>query len=368
MDSVIDVDDQTVEVDIENLLSEEREAIFSIARSDASLSGSSSHFDQTEEIDLLPEFLNSNNDDMDFLGFHENFVDEESLDLCSYLGKSMNCPVVKKNEVSNGSGRTQGMTDLELLQQRQEELKMKNAIKTHVLVPVSHLNSNPGAKMLKTADGEAQCMSKNAVAARENRMKKKQYLSHLEKTVKALRDENTRLRMNEELKDNEINKLKTEVKYLSNVLANQSALSALLQNIHKTPNVKFPTQRNKSVGDKTESSCQTNIDRSNTRPDVLKRKHENADDVLSTSSAKTRRMTRSCRSVSNTSTKENEVRSSQGTESEIEEDGTGGICLHVTSQRVSLEFCADCNNNSKSSLIYSDHSYVRQHLNVNSQS
>ncbi|XP_050404408.1 uncharacterized protein LOC126820452 [Patella vulgata] len=366
MDSVIDVDDQTVEVDIENLLSEEREAIFSIARSDASLSGSSSHFDQTEEIDLLPEFMNSNNDDMNFLSFHDNFVDDESLDLCSYLGKSINAPV-KKNEVSNG--RTNGMSDLEILQQRrQEEVKLKNAIKTHVLVPVSHLNNNPGAKMWKTADGEPQCMSKNAVAARENRMKKKQYLSHLEKTVKALRDENTRLRMNEDLKDNEINKLKTEVKYLSNVLANQSALSALLQNIHTTPNVKFPTQRNKSVDDKTESSCQTNIDRSAARPSVLKRKHENADETLSASSSKTRRMTRSCRSVSNVSTKENEVRLSQGTEPEIEEDGTGGICLHVTGQRVSLEFCADCNNNSKSSLIYSDHSYVRQQLNVNSPS
>ncbi|GFN96585.1 Creb/atf bzip transcription factor [Plakobranchus ocellatus] len=79
--------------------------------------------------------------------------------------------------------------------------------------------------------------SKNAIAARDNRLKKKKYIADLENTVRELQSENDQLRKETEIKKQSMISLQLEVQYLKNVIANQSTLSALLKSVSQTPGI-----------------------------------------------------------------------------------------------------------------------------------
>ena len=81
--------------------------------------------------------------------------------------------------------------------------------------------------------------SKAAQSARENRIKKKNYINGLEKSVSDLSKENKELRSEVDSLKGNVGSLRTEVAYLKNVIANQSMLSSLLKNTLKTPGVTF---------------------------------------------------------------------------------------------------------------------------------
>ncbi|ELU12891.1 hypothetical protein CAPTEDRAFT_223135 [Capitella teleta] len=82
-------------------------------------------------------------------------------------------------------------------------------------------------------------MSKNAILARENRQRRKMYVSNLETSVKKLTSENRALKDNLKESEGSVASLQKELAYLKAVLANQSTLSSLLQNITETPGVNF---------------------------------------------------------------------------------------------------------------------------------
>lgn len=134
------------------------------------------------------------------------------------------------------------------------------------------------------AETLAQKSRKNAEAARQNRIKKKKYLEELEKDRSALKTENVVLKTRCCQFINKISKLQEEVHYLKNVLANDSALASLIENIPQVPNVK---------------------------------------------------LTNSFRKRPNSHCNESSKRMKVQTE-------TAGICLHVTKDVLSLEFCQDC--------------------------
>ncbi|CAN8001879.1 unnamed protein product [Ixodes hexagonus] len=82
------------------------------------------------------------------------------------------------------------------------------------------------------------CMSKNAIAARENRLKKKLYVNKLERSVRALTSENAELKRRTRDMAVEVEDLTEEVRYLKSVLANVDEISALVRNIRTAkPNV-----------------------------------------------------------------------------------------------------------------------------------
>jgi predicted RNase H-like nuclease (RuvC/YqgF family) len=56
-------------------------------------------------------------------------------------------------------------------------------------------------------------MSRNAVLARENRQKKKEYVQSLEKTLKNLNDQNSNLKLKTEAMAGRISDLASEVEY-----------------------------------------------------------------------------------------------------------------------------------------------------------
>lgn len=75
--------------------------------------------------------------------------------------------------------------------------------------------------------------SRNALMARENRLKKKMYIQNLEKEVSSLKSDNKKMGGVLENQSFLISELKREVKYLKSVLANSSDLSRLIKNIHQ---------------------------------------------------------------------------------------------------------------------------------------
>lgn len=75
------------------------------------------------------------------------------------------------------------------------------------------------------------CMTQNAIIARNNRMKKKQYEENLENTVEQLKNENAELRKRYDKQTEIVQNLSTQVEYLTKVVANADKLGLLLQNI-----------------------------------------------------------------------------------------------------------------------------------------
>ncbi len=134
---------------------------------------------------------------------------------------------------------------------------------------------------------------KNADAARLNRQKKKRYVEDLEKTCSTLKTENVVLKTRCHEFQQRCTRLQSEVQYMQSVLMNESTLSSLIQNIPQVKEIKLSS----SFGRK--------------RP------------VAESETAPSKRL-------------------KKGTHS-------GGVCLHVAKDVVSLEFCANCSKQASSS-------------------
>ncbi|XP_062572342.1 uncharacterized protein LOC134234310 isoform X2 [Saccostrea cucullata] len=129
---------------------------------------------------------------------------------------------------------------------------------------------------------------KNAVQAKINREKKKAYIKSLEDEVEELKSENKTLSENCDKLQISHKVMEEELDYLRSVLANQSALSNLLQNIPNVKNVELSS----SFSRKRQSIDKDHDYPTNKRPKLV----------------------------------------------------SGGVCLHVHQDKVSLEFCAKCSS------------------------
>lgn len=174
---------------------------------------------------------------------------------------------------------------------------------------LSPINAPQSMKQTKTAEmpskpeAKIDRNTKNAIAAKLNRQKKKEYVSNLESQVSSLQSENEQLKAWHSKTESLIADLKSEVKYLNNVLANQSTLSTLLHNIPQIDNIKLSS--------------------SFVMPDVRKRSlvmSDDRDELLYRSS----------------NSKRPKVDTTAGN------SGIAGVCLHVLNNTASLEFCSEC--------------------------
>lgn len=153
---------------------------------------------------------------------------------------------------------------------------------------------------------------KNAIAARENRQKKKKYVEGLESDVTKLKEENKTLKSRNESMTTMIKKLSDEVKYLRSVLANESTISLLIKSVVSTPGISLSSSLVKPAGgDETEKE---NDEEEGERQYMTRgKKRRSADkEVGGVPSKKTR------------------------------SSSPGGVCLHVSRGKVSLELCAKC--------------------------
>lgn len=140
-------------------------------------------------------------------------------------------------------------------------------------------------------ESEAERNRKNAEAARQNRLKKKRYLEELEKEHSEVKRENVILKTRCHEFQQRCQRLQSEVEYLKNVIANESILSSLIQNIPDVPNVKlsssFASRKRPQVGSSDDSAPASKRSKSAQRT-------------------------------------------------------SAGVCLHVAKDQVSIEFCQHC--------------------------
>lgn len=146
--------------------------------------------------------------------------------------------------------------------------------------------------------------NKNAVAARLNRMRKKEYVSGLECKVARLSDENARLEQERRALGMRVRELESEARYLRAVLANDSALSQLLSRLTGLGGVKLSTSLFRDHPKKPD-------DHDYALPGLV-----SADDPAGEDSAAA---------------------------------PSGGVCLHVDKEKVSVEFCQACARSAASS-------------------
>jgi len=149
-------------------------------------------------------------------------------------------------------------------------------------------------------------MSKNAIAARENREKKKAYIQGLEDKVAKLERDNKRLVQDKEIQDKRIESLASEVSYLRGILSNVDEISSLIRSVKRTPGISSVTT---SFGSNLRSKARGH-DNENVRP-------------IATSMSGKQPLAPSTSAPSS------------------------GVCLHVRNGNVSLEFCAQCNRAAK---------------------
>lgn len=140
-------------------------------------------------------------------------------------------------------------------------------------------------------------INKNAMAARINRLKKKEYMNGLEQRVGSLTSENQLLRQENSSLNKRVEELENETRYLRAVLANESMLAQLLSRLSGVNGMKFSTS-------------------------LFQESSENDHDY-----AMPRKRVK------------------------VEDKGAaGGVCLHVDKDHVSVEFCTKCAESASSSL------------------
>lgn len=157
---------------------------------------------------------------------------------------------------------------------------------------LGHALPSSTSPSLPPLDKQCERNRKNAEAAKQNRQKKKLYVSSLEKEAVSLRTEVSNLKQRCSNLESSNTRLETEVAYLKSVLVNQSKLSSLL--------AKIPISEG---GVHLTSSFS------------LGKKADPCEEECSRRRAKRAR---------------------------LDDQTAAGVCLHVSNDRVSLEFCAEC--------------------------
>lgn len=271
-----------------------------------------------EEMKLFPESL-----DREITGYLSNETSNDSVDIVSVAVRELHTPPVcdflesEPNSSIDTTLTENTITPIVTMPQRMTRrsakakpvLESHHTAKNHQQVDKENWETDcgdaklPSIKVIKviktpvtssmeeTQDQIYEAMEersrKNAIQAKINREKKKAYIKSLECDVEQLKSENKTLKNKCDKMQKSYKTMEEELVYLKSVLANQSALSGLLQNIPNVKNVQL------------------------TSSFFRKRKSIESDHDYPMSK-------RSSSAVS------------------------GGVCLHVHQDKVSLEFCATC--------------------------
>ena len=249
--------------------------------------------------------------------------------------------------------------------------------------------SNNGIQRRPTRVPNLKIQNRNALLARENRKRKKEMMDNLEKTVNDLQVQNKKLLKMMKLKDSKTIKMEQEIRYLKSVIVNRTEIVSVLNGLKSIP-IKSTTKQVKqeeeepvkiaspqSTGSDT-ASCETFDDNGSVKeiddpflpitddflfPDldvatewdeILRNPFNSATDfsdipkfddgvggILSPASSP----------LSEISTEHNYFEKSSLMNSET---GAAGVCVHINSGRVSLEFCSTCHYNATNSWIASN--------------
>uniref|UniRef100_A0A1B6D5R1 BZIP domain-containing protein n=1 Tax=Clastoptera arizonana TaxID=38151 RepID=A0A1B6D5R1_9HEMI len=199
-------------------------------------------------------------------------------------------------------------------------------------------SSSKSGQFENTYVSKNKAMSKNALNAKLNRLKHKQYLMQLHNELEVLKKENTTLKSCSNYKSEMIHSLNNEVQYLKNIIANSTELGSILRNVcHKT-NLEIISPLNK--GDFMSHSVKSKLDA-----------HLNMFDDDSETNGLISEMDALAQNEDLALISNEEMNSWEKSplECDIPDFQDVGVCLHLSKKKVSLEFCSSCNQSSTSS-------------------
>lgn len=236
--------------------------------------------------------------------------------------------------------------------------------------------SSTGSKRRPTR--QPKCFTKNAMMARENRLKKKMYIESLEKEVAALKTENKKIASLVENQSFLISELRKEIRYLKSILANSADISRLIRSIHENTGMSVSTSLDDSLtlkqspvskqSSSTGKTPQTWDENSMSSPGSLDQVPEDNidmlldDDVLRhpenllSESSDILPLGDNYYDMSlpfplDEEKEQADVKDHSYSIKNNEDNKTNddvGVCLHVSNHRVSLEFCPTCSENAAS--------------------
>lgn len=241
-------------------------------------------------------------------------------------------------------------------------------------------NNGSGIPRRPTRVPNLKIQNRNALLARENRKRKKEIMDNLEQTVKDLQVHNKKLLKMMKVKDTQTIKLEQEVRYLKSVIANRTEIVSVLKSLPKFPtklsgmsNKETKDEFPKSSGSGSETaSCETfdengsvnamddpflptitddflftDLEVATEWDEILHNPFNSATDfsdipqldeigILSPASSP----------ISDISTEHNYYEKSSLTKND-----SAGVCVHINSGRISLEFCSTCHYNATNTWI-----------------
>lgn len=212
--------------------------------------------------------------------------------------------------------------------------------------------------------------NRNAVMARLNRQRKKEMMESMEHEINKVKEENYRLRKVLKLKSSKISHLENERNYLKNVLANKTEIMAILKSLPKLPTSSslncsqtvIKEERQNRAGSCTSTSTSLSLEADEFENGSCLLAHDpflpdNTNDYLFTD-YKSYADEWAGSPFSDTlipdfpQTDLLEVKSEHNyCEDEpisLSSPSSAGVCVHINSGRVSLEFCAECHRNASS--------------------
>lgn len=204
--------------------------------------------------------------------------------------------------------------------------------------------------------------NRNALLARENRKRKKEEMEQLQNENAELEAENRKLIKVMKKKDAQLAKLVQEIKYMKSVIANRTTIGSLLKSISQNciafPNAAICHQYDSvsTASDET-LSCSENGKAQDPFLSFLSAPTDNISlpefdvetdfsELLKFPEPDFNDSPSSMLGIENKSCIDHNY--SYDKEKETVEDQPG-ICLHINSGRVSVEFCASCSSNSSMS-------------------
>ena len=228
---------------------------------------------------------------------------------------------------------------------------------------------------------KGKCTNRNAINARLNRMRKKQYLSDLERKVASLSSENAKINDKLKVKTKRLTEAQQEITYLRSVISNQKGLMSLLNNISNTEGVKLNASLvfsnnnlEKSDGPKRNEAvkcagvgCKRLMqDTATNLSDHVSVKKTRNGMYLVNEKEKRSKLDPTLQKTTDESCSSNPDKdhTQKGFSIPLDQDPsyetTGGVCLHVSNDQVSIELCSSCASSAKNSWeIAGDHSYFK---------
>lgn len=240
---------------------------------------------------------------------------------------------------------------------------------------ITNVSSNNGIQRRPTRVPNLKIQNRNALLARENRKRKKEMMDSLEKTCDDLQIHNKKLLKMMKLKDARTLKLEQEVRYLKSVIANRTEIVSVLKSLPKFPTkIKEEDVNDKSTGSGSETaSCETFDDNGSVKAiedpflpsitddflfpdldvatewdDILRNPFTAATDFSDISKLDEIGILSPASSpMSDISTEHNYFEKSPL----MSNESGAGVCVHINSGRVSLEFCSTCHYNATNTWI-----------------